>query len=480
MLLEHDPFAVVEAMTIAGFATGCTQGFIYLRGEYPEARTRVQGAIDTARSAGLLGAGTFGSGTEFDIEIRRGAGAYICGEETALFNSLEGKRGEPRSKPPFPAQVGLFGQPTVVNNVETLVNVLAIVLEGGPAFARIGTAQSTGPKLFCVSGAVARPGTYEVPFGATLRELLELAGVAEDLRAVLLGGAAGSFVTREELDRARAVIRGQVHRTPLLSTASLGARCGMRLHVKCENLQKTGSYKPRGGVNRIGQLDAAEKRRGVLVMSAGNLAQGVAYAARQAGVRCWVSMLATAAAAKIDAVRGYGAEVVLHPDPATWFEGVEALRAEKGALLIDAWADAGLIAGYGSIGAEILEDLPDEPSCLGAHVEGPFLNPDVAGAQAREHIRPVDPGELTGWLETGRVRMVTLAPELHGAFAAIGLIASAGAIPALGHTATNHRTASLAIDEGVRFATHVSSARYRARPSPEATPRQSPSIWTLR
>jgi N-acetylglucosamine-6-phosphate deacetylase len=112
-----------------------------------------------------------------------------------------------------------------------------------------------------------------------------------------------------------------------------------------------------------------------------------------------------------------------------------------------------------------LEDLPDEPSCLGAHVEGPFLNPDVAGAQAREHIRPVDPGELTGWLETGRVRMVTLAPELHGAFAAIGLIASAGAIPALGHTATNHRTASLAIDEGVRFATHVWNAMsgFRAR-----------------
>ena len=167
------------------------------------------------------------------------------------------------------------------------------------------------------------------------------------------------MITREELDRARGVIRGKVHRTPLLSTESLGARCGVRLHVKCENLQKTGSYKPRGGVNRIAQLSADEKRRGVIVMSAGNLAQGVAYAARQAGVRCWVSMLSTAAAAKIDAVRGYGAEVVLHPDPATWFEGVEALRTQKGAILIDAWADAGLITGYGSIGAEILEDLPD-------------------------------------------------------------------------------------------------------------------------
>ena len=160
-------------------------------------------------------------------------------------------------------------------------------------------------------------------------------------------------ITREELDRARTVIRGHVHRTPLLSTASLGARSGVRLHVKCENLQKTGSYKPRGGVNRIAQLSADERRRGVIVMSAGNLAQGVAYAARQAGVRCWVSMLSTAAAAKIDAVRGYGAEVVL------WFEGVDALRADKGAILVDAWADAGLIAGYGSIGGEILEDLPD-------------------------------------------------------------------------------------------------------------------------
>jgi threonine dehydratase len=167
------------------------------------------------------------------------------------------------------------------------------------------------------------------------------------------------MITRQAIDQARAVIAGHVHRTPLLSVASLGARCGVRLHVKCENLQKTGSYKPRGGVNRLAQLDPDEKRRGVIVMSAGNLAQGVAYAACQAGVHCWVSMLATASAAKIEAVRGYGAEVVLHPDPATWFDGVEALRVKHGAVLIDAWADAGLIAGYGTIGGEILEDLPD-------------------------------------------------------------------------------------------------------------------------
>jgi threonine dehydratase len=166
------------------------------------------------------------------------------------------------------------------------------------------------------------------------------------------------MITRAELDHARTVIQGHVHRTPILSVGGLGARCGVRLHVKCENLQKTGSYKPRGGLSRIAQLTPEDKRRGVIVMSAGNLAQGVAYAARQAGVRCWVSMLETASAAKIHAVRGYGAEVVLHPDRATWFDRVEELRAQSGAVLIDPWADEALVAGYGSIGSEILEDLP--------------------------------------------------------------------------------------------------------------------------
>ena len=139
----------------------------------------------------------------FDIEIRRGAGAYICGEETALFNSIEGFRGEPRNKPPFPTEVGLFGKPTLVNNVETLINVLDVVLDGGDAFASIGTEQSTGTKLFCLSGHVARPGVYEVPFGTTLAALIDLAGgVAGSgaLQAVLLGGAAGSFLTPQELD----------------------------------------------------------------------------------------------------------------------------------------------------------------------------------------------------------------------------------------------------------------------------------------
>ena len=199
MLMEEDPFAVVEGMTLAGFATGCERGFLYLRGEYPLAAERMAGAIAAARSAGLLGRNVMGAGFVFDIEIRRGAGAYICGEETALFNSIEGKRGEPRNKPPFPVQVGLFGKPTVVNNVETLVNVPALIREGGAAYGGIGTAGSTGPKLFCVSGEVERPGLYEAPFGITLRQLLEQAGVGS-IRAVLLGGAAGVFVGPADLD----------------------------------------------------------------------------------------------------------------------------------------------------------------------------------------------------------------------------------------------------------------------------------------
>ena len=202
-IMEGDPFGVVEAMTIAAYATGCTQGFVYLRGEYPLAHERLQHAIDSARERGLLGSDILGHGFDFDIEIRKGGGAYICGEETAIFNSIEGFRGEPRNKPPFPVQSGVFGKPTVINNVETLVNVLEILRIGGQAYARIGTADSTGPRLFCLSGCVTRPGVYEVPFGATLRELLAMAGgVAggRPLQAILLGGAAGVFVRADELD----------------------------------------------------------------------------------------------------------------------------------------------------------------------------------------------------------------------------------------------------------------------------------------
>ena len=200
VLMEGDPYALVEAMTIAGYATGAHRGYLYLRGEYPRALHLLEHAIGQARARGLLGDDVLGQGYAFDIEIRRGAGAYICGEETALFNSIEGYRGEPRSKPPFPVEKGLFGKPTVENNVETLVNVLPILTMGAPAYAEIGTQRSTGPKLFCVSGSVERPGVYEVPFGATLGDVLALAGVREGLRAVLLGGAAGGFVRADELD----------------------------------------------------------------------------------------------------------------------------------------------------------------------------------------------------------------------------------------------------------------------------------------
>ena len=211
--MEHDPFAVVEAMAIEAFAVGADKAYLYIRGEYPLAEARIANAIAKSSEAGLLG--------DLDIELRRGAGAYICGEETALFESIEGKRGEPRNKPPFPVEVGLFGKPTAVNNVETLVNVLLIVGEdgGAEAFKAIGTEGSTGPKLFCVSGHVARPGVYEVEFGATLRDLLTMAGGVPGgraLKAVLLGGAAGVFVGPDALD------------TPLTfeATRAIGATLG--------------------------------------------------------------------------------------------------------------------------------------------------------------------------------------------------------------------------------------------------------------
>jgi len=179
-------------MCIAAHAIGASKGYIYLRGEYPYILPVLENALTEARDAGYLGGA-------FDIEIRVGAGAYICGEETALFESIEGKRGFPRVKPPFPTTHGLFGKPTVINNVETLCNVPLIIEKGADAYRKIGTEKSPGPKLFCVSGDVARPGLYEVPFGVMLRELLEMAG-CETFQAVLFGGAAGAFATPKHLD----------------------------------------------------------------------------------------------------------------------------------------------------------------------------------------------------------------------------------------------------------------------------------------
>ncbi|HEX5404540.1 MAG TPA: NAD(P)H-dependent oxidoreductase subunit E [Pseudonocardiaceae bacterium] len=203
VLMEEDPYALLEAVTVMGYCCGAEQGYIYIRGEYPLAESRLREAVEHARVRGFLGPDVMGEGFAFDIEVLRGAGAYIAGEETALINSIEGKRAEPRNKPPFPAQVGLFGKPTAINNVETLLCVLEILRIGGPAFAQIGTESSTGTRLFCLSGCVERPGLYEYEFGVTLRQLIDAAGGVRGgrpLRAVLLGGAAGSFVGPDALD----------------------------------------------------------------------------------------------------------------------------------------------------------------------------------------------------------------------------------------------------------------------------------------
>ena len=215
VLLLDDPHRTIEGMCIAAYAIGATRGYIYLRGEYPYILPVLENALTEARAAGYLN-------ENFDIEVRLGAGAYICGEETALFESIEGKRGFPRVKPPFPITNGLFDKPTVINNVETFCNVPLILEKSAAEYRKIGTEKSPGPKLFCVSGDVAKPGVYEVPFGVTLRELLEMAGnvVADDvvrsgtpqssssaeyhsapqLQTVLFGGAAGAFATSEHLD----------------------------------------------------------------------------------------------------------------------------------------------------------------------------------------------------------------------------------------------------------------------------------------
>ncbi|NUR67953.1 MAG: NADH-quinone oxidoreductase subunit E [Streptomyces sp.] len=191
VLMEGDPYALVEAMTIAAYAVGAPHGYLYLRGEHPRAARRMRRAVERARARGLLGDDILGRGHSFDIEIRRGAGAYISGEETAVLRSIEGYRPEPRPTPPSPTEKGLFGGPTVVADVETLLHVLPI-LTGGPAAYR--------SRLVSVSGGVERPGVHELPSGTTLGELLTRAGVRPGLRAVLLGGAAGRFVRPDDVD----------------------------------------------------------------------------------------------------------------------------------------------------------------------------------------------------------------------------------------------------------------------------------------
>jgi NADH-quinone oxidoreductase subunit F len=203
VLMENDPFALIEALTIAGFATGAETGYLYIRGEYLRATKHLHEAIEEARAAALLGPDVMHAGFAFDIELRRGAGAYICGEETALFNSIEGKRGEPRNKPPFPVTHGVFGRPTAINNVETLLNVLQILELGADSYAALGTEGSTGTRLFCLSGHVEHPGVYEAEHGITLAEAIDMAGGPRDgapIKAILLGGAAGGFLGPDRLD----------------------------------------------------------------------------------------------------------------------------------------------------------------------------------------------------------------------------------------------------------------------------------------
>ena len=203
LILEEDPFSVLEAMTIAAHAIGAANGWIFLRGEYPRAYKRLCHAVEQAREAGYLGHDILGTGLNFNVEVRLGAGAYICGEETALFEAIEGKRGFPRIKPPFPTTHGLFNQPSAVNNVETLAAMLAALKISGAAWNRIGSEDSPGTKLFCLSGAIQRPGVYEIPFGLTIRELIDHAGGVPDgkkIQAVLMGGAAGVFIGPEQLD----------------------------------------------------------------------------------------------------------------------------------------------------------------------------------------------------------------------------------------------------------------------------------------
>lgn len=204
ILLERHPFQLLEGILLAARAIGVTYGYIYIRGEYPLAYRRFRAALQQARESNFLGANILGTNFSFELEIRRGAGAYECGEETALFESIEGKRGEPRTKPPFPVQEGLFNRPTVINNVETLSNIPFIINEGPKEYRMLGTEKSPGTRLVCLSGQVNHGGTYEIPMGVTVREMIfdygEGLHPGRKLQAVLVGGAAGTFLAPDEID----------------------------------------------------------------------------------------------------------------------------------------------------------------------------------------------------------------------------------------------------------------------------------------
>jgi NADH:ubiquinone oxidoreductase subunit F (NADH-binding) len=230
-LMEADPHRILEGMLIAGYAVGATKGCIYVRAEYPLAIKRVQMAIDAARKMGLLGEKIFGSDFSFDVDVYLGAGAFVCGEETALMASIEGKRGSPRPRPPFPTEQGLWGCPTMINNVETLANVAPIVRRGSDWFASIGTQESRGTKVFALTGHIRNTGLIEVPMGMTLREIIfDVGGGCPDgkvFKAVQTGGPSGGFVTEKNLD----------------------------IPIGYENLQKLGSIMGSGGMVVLTQDD---------------------------------------------------------------------------------------------------------------------------------------------------------------------------------------------------------------------------------
>jgi NADH-quinone oxidoreductase subunit F len=202
--MDYDPHAVVEGMILAAYATGATRGFIYLRYEYPETEQVLAQALDEARRAGLLGSGILGSDFSFELYVRRGAGAYICGEETSLLNSLEGKHPFPRNRPPYPVTHGFEDLPTVVNNVETLVSVPPIVRHGADWYRALGRGEQAGTKLISLSGDVARPGNYEVPLGFPLMELIDDwaggTGEGRTIQAVTMAGLSGGFLAGEDLE----------------------------------------------------------------------------------------------------------------------------------------------------------------------------------------------------------------------------------------------------------------------------------------
>ncbi len=223
-VLEGDPYSVVEGMMIAGFSIGATKGYFYIRAEYPLAVDRIQNAIDRCYERGLLGNNILGSNFNFDLEIRLGAGAFVCGEETALIASIEGRRGTPHPRPPYPSVKGLWGSPTVINNVETLANVPYIILKGGDVFARVGTATSKGTKVFALTGKIKNSGLVEVPMGTTIREIVYDIGGGifnnKAIKAIQTGGPSGGVIPKDFLD------------TP----------------VDYENLQKLGSIMGSGGM----------------------------------------------------------------------------------------------------------------------------------------------------------------------------------------------------------------------------------------